>query len=399
MTARISRLQGCNPRTLSLFSAASLLGLFIFFVPAEARQAFPANGGHGDASATDECPPGWYVIGFKGRAEGWIDQVSLICARFNADNSIAERRQLPARGGQGGRPMETNCPRGSVVQGVNYLMTKEWRQVRMIYAECMSLAGGGKSRILFGNTDNLPEEKGFTMIPQTGDDPIPLQSPEICGDGDAAIGMQLNYGRHVNAAGLICDELIKPKAEVAAALCKQGEVWRERTSSDTVCVHPDQRWVMADGSCRQGWVKLGVGPKKDTCGTPEARQKAEAAMAAVEKDKLRSGNPQDFAGTWNTTRRGENLILTLRVDGTNVTGEFTNPSRPSSNGTLTGTIKTITGDDGPIANLKYNSEQPTVGDGSFYVFTDGRLEGGFTWREPGKAKKTFIRWTGTRASN
>jgi hypothetical protein len=146
-------------------------------------------------------------------------------------------------------------------------------------------------------------------------------------------------------------------------------------------------------------VKLGVGPKKDTFGTPGARKKAEAAVAAVEKDKLRSGNPQDFAGTWNTTTRGESLILTLRVDGINVTGEFTNPSRPLSNGTLTGTIKIVTGDDGPIANLKYDSTQPTVEDGSFYVFTDGRLEGGFTWREPVKAKKTFIRWNGTRASN
>jgi hypothetical protein len=125
----------------------------------------------------------------------------------------------------------------------------------------------------------------------------------------------------------------------------------------------------------------------------------ETAEPAAAKDKLQSGNPQDFAGTWNTTRRGENLILTLRVDGTNVTGEFTNPSRPTSNGTLTGTVKTYDGNSGPIVKLSYVTTQPTAGDGSFNVFADGRLEGGFTWREPGKAKKTFIRWNGTRASN
>ena len=125
----------------------------------------------------------------------------------------------------------------------------------------------------------------------------------------------------------------------------------------------------------------------------------ESAELTAANDTVQSGNAKDFAGTWNTTRRGENLILTLRVDGTNVTGEFTNPSRPSSNGTLTGTVKTYDGDSGPIVKLSYVSTQPTAGDGSFNVFADGRLEGGFTWREPGKAKKTFIRWNGTRASN
>jgi hypothetical protein len=210
-----------------------------------------------------------------------------------------------------------------------------------------------------------------------------------------------------NVSGRTCNSKIvasdTPSEVADATQCKPGEVHRARADGDGVCVHPDQRWIMADGSCRSGYVKMGVGPKKDTCGTPEMRQRAEAGAAAAEtsaaKDKLQSGTPQDFAGTWSTVRKGENFILTLRVDGTNVTGSFTNPSRPQSNGTLTGTIKSYTGNFGPIVKLQYQSKQPIEADGSFDVFKDGKLEGGFTWQEPGKAKRTYVRWNGTRASN
>jgi len=36
-----------------------------------------------------------------------------------------------------------------------------------------------------------------------------------------------------------------------------------------------------------------------------------------------------------------------------------------------------------------------LGDGTFWVFTDGKLEGGYTVREAGKAKKTYYKWNGT----
>jgi len=210
-----------------------------------------------------------------------------------------------------------------------------------------------------------------------------------------------------NVSGRTCNtKIVNPElpGQVDGPVaCKQGEVWRERFNGDTVCVHPDQRWVMEDGSCRPGWEKIGVGPKKDTCGTPEKKAKAEAdavkAEATAAKDMLRSSNPQDFAGSWSTTKKGETIILNLQVNGNEVTGDFASSSNPENKGTLTGTIKAVASDNGQIVQLRYTSNQPTEANGTFWVFTDGKLEGGYTVREAGKAKKTYYKWHGTRASN
>ena len=122
----------------------------------------------------------------------------------------------------------------------------------------------------------------------------------------------------------------------------------------------------------------------------------ETAEAAAAKGQLRSGNPRGFAGTWNTTKKGETIILNLQVNGNSVTGDFASTSNPENKGTLTGTIA---GDDSQIVQLRYTSEQPIEAAGTFSLSADGKLEGGYTWREPGKAKKTYVRWNGTRASN
>jgi hypothetical protein len=87
------------------------------------------------------------------------------------------------------------------------------------------------------------------------------------------------------------------------------------------------------------------------------------------------------------------------VDGTNVTGKFTSAAHPENNGTLTGTIKTSAGDYGPIVSLRYVTTQPREAKGIFDVFTDGKLEGRYTWRNnPGDASAKSTSWTGTRAS-
>ena len=200
----------------------------------DARTAFPANGGRGDRSDADECPRGSYIIGFKGKVGAWIDQIQLICARFNTDNTIAQRMETVARGGNGGGAMEVNCPRGSVVNGVRYGMTAEWRQVKFVYAQCRPLSGGALSQITFGNTDEL-RTYSFSMIPQVGKDPPQAQSPEICPNGEVGIGMQINSGRHINAAGLICNDLIRAKTSPAPAppmgLSGWSGTWNTRTDS------------------------------------------------------------------------------------------------------------------------------------------------------------------------
>jgi hypothetical protein len=270
-----------------------------------------------------------------------------------------------------------------------------------------ALSGGGAARgfVVVTNGEDPPNSPHSRPLLHTGDPREKFGVVEF--PWPAHLRVARVEACVVNLSGRACSTKVVnvelPGQVDGPVPCKQGEVWRERYNGDTVCVPPDQRWVMADGSCRPGYVKIGVGPKKDTCGTPEMKAKAEAdaakAQAATAKDKLQSGNPRDFAGTWSTTKKGETIILNLQVNGTAVTGDFASTSNPENKGTLTGTVKTYDGNFGPIVKLSYTSDQPIEANGSFDVFTDGKLEGGYTWREPGKAKKTYVRWNGTRASN
>jgi hypothetical protein len=69
--------------------------------------------------------------------------------------------------------------------------------------------------------------------------------------------------------------------ETPAARCQAGYVWRERFEGDSVCVTPDQRYKLQDGTCRSGYVWRDSFPGDGVCVTPAQRAAAKAARTPL----------------------------------------------------------------------------------------------------------------------
>ena len=123
------------------------------------------------------------------------------------------------------------------------------------------------------------------------------------------------------------------------------------------------------------------------------RNKSSCQERGRSRQRKLLGGVADFAGTWDTTTgQGAAYELTLRVEGDTVTGEFTNAAEPQYNGTLTGTWK---GD----SRLHYTWTQPQTGGsgkGTFKVYTDGKIDGGVTYKPAGEVQPRYVWWRGTR---
>jgi len=155
---------------------------------AEAAKDFAPIGGSGDASFRDVCPMGQYLVGLRVRSGSWVDQMSITCAPVKTDGSTPDEiHHGPARGGNGGAPSEKACATDHIVDGVGLHMTAGNRQVREFVLYCDSTTGNTRHSVSVGNTAGT-----FPSINQK------------CPGGEAAIGIQGRFGKHVNAVGLIC---------------------------------------------------------------------------------------------------------------------------------------------------------------------------------------------------
>ena len=343
------------------------LPIAMVFFCAGAIEAAPLpaiDGGSGDASFEDRCPPGKYLVGLKIRSGAWIDQLTTVCAFVEANGYLSAAIDGPARGGNGGGPAGNSCSQGQVISRMWVSFTAGNRQVKNFRFACRS-------------TTNSTPSAGFAI---GNGDPGTAGAPsgEICrsdgGINQAAVGVYGRYGRHVSAAGLICGNLVLQP--------------------------PRQFWPLPPSQaaqCPSGYVWIGVPPDPSKCVTPAERAAAATAAkseAEAAREKL-LGGVADFAGTWaTTTGKGGVYELTLRVDGNTVTGEFINNVDAKYNGTLTGMWM---GD----SRLHYKWTQPATGDsgkGTFSVYTDDKLDGNIRYKVPGDVQEHLTWWRGTRTS-
>ena len=72
-------------------------------------------------------------------------------------------------------------------------------------------------------------------------------------------------------------------------------VWRERFDGDTVCVKPEERYRLADGTCRSGYVWRNSYNGDNVCVTPAQRDASKAA--AANKPVKATGKPRTDTGT------------------------------------------------------------------------------------------------------
>jgi len=320
--------------------------------PSSARQEYPAIGGSGDTQAPSECRHGHYVTGFKGRVGDWIDQISFECGALQPDGSLLSDPPGQAFGGNGGSPAEITCPPRSVMSTLLIKSTEDDRMVGVVEALCVDV----KSRavtdtIRFGGTLPVPTHSIFSV----GDVTHHIQNQE-CRTGEALTGFQVNYGKHVNALGAICDALRLPAP-------------------------PPSSVVLA--------------PTTPPQPPPVLKRTGEAEGAAATPHDPSPTGPNAFIGVWDT-HTGQNAHFRLTFSDSNgvLIGKFENlDNSPQYNGTLTqkpGT--TVTGE------LSYTYVQPTTkgsGSGEFIVENSGKLIGKIVSSDN---PPVTTGWTGNRVS-
>jgi hypothetical protein len=153
---------------------------------------FNAVGDRGDHSNHDVCDPGQFLVGVHARAGAWIDQITIKCAKLNADRTLAPIvMPQPARGGGGGGEVDAVCPSDMWVTRIGFWFTKDNRQVRHLALKCISAIAPDLPTFLTIGPKDSPNNG--TKNPQ-----------QECDAGEAATGFNSNSGTHVNALGLIC---------------------------------------------------------------------------------------------------------------------------------------------------------------------------------------------------
>jgi hypothetical protein len=181
-------------RSLATTSFASLFAAVVLIAglsPAISRLIEPF-GARGDASHQDSCPPGQYLTGARVRSGAWVDQVSIRCQPLSGNTSSVFYG--PARGGNGGGPGEGHCPDGNMIRWMFLDMTAGNRQVMRFVFRCE--VPTDRSKFFALRVGSLAQAAGSSPI-------------QYCLDGEAATGLATRHGKHVNAAGLICDKLVK----------------------------------------------------------------------------------------------------------------------------------------------------------------------------------------------
>jgi hypothetical protein len=133
-----------------------------------------------------------FLYGLKVRVGDWMDQLSLICGQLDSSGNVTGKTYGPARGGNEPNPppaADVTCGPNEIMTGVAFLFTPNNRQVRMLSFHCVSLkVGVAASDLPIGNTTHGG----------------PSNVRQDCRPGEAINGLQVNYGKHVNAVGISC---------------------------------------------------------------------------------------------------------------------------------------------------------------------------------------------------
>lgn len=304
-------------------------------VPASAKTIFGGTGSPGDRTDVDECPPGLYMVGVAGRVGSWIDQIRILCARVNSSGSFERNSyQGPIRGGNTGGPAQDECPIGAAIQSIDASYTEGNRQVKWLKWKCTQIG-------------NAPAESG--SFSGAGDTNVNFDTLAYggaqCRSGEAATGLTISSGRHVNSLALICDTIALPAASPSggAVIARTG-----RTPAPGASIAPIQAF-------QGGWQTV-------------TNQNGHFTLI------LQIANP------------GQNPFLT----DTYVTGQFINTDGATQyNGIIQGTIPRGT------RTLHYSYSQPQIkagGQGHFTLSNDGNAIAG-----NGTAGGQTFTWNGTRA--
>jgi hypothetical protein len=203
---------------------------------------FPADGYRGAAQRAALCADGSYLVGFKGRAGAWIDQIQPLCAPMLEGGRVGNRKRLAAYGGKGGdTTFERYCPKDEIINATQVELLTVERTVFQVRFSCFSVRTGRVNPEFFAAR---PDKNGFH------------RGYRLCPSGELAAGMKINYGRHVNGLGLICKEVVVPAAAPAT---------QPAPTPSTQMISPFVgEWNLASSSGRTYILSLDVSGKRVT---------------------------------------------------------------------------------------------------------------------------------------
>jgi hypothetical protein len=196
-------------------TAIALAALAVIGLIGAVRQAqatvFPAQGGKGDRAEEYRCPAGYVLSGFYGQTGAWIDQIGLICSEVLPDMRLGRVTRLHVRGGIGGSPTEQYCVPDAGIRQIRARLL--WKHVlensRYLYVHTIQFTC---ARPRDGSPAGGGEFKGIDIGNQLNSDlNDSWRTAELCPGNEYATGLNIRYGGHVNAVGLIC-ETIAPAA-------------------------------------------------------------------------------------------------------------------------------------------------------------------------------------------
>lgn len=183
-----------SPR--SIVSVVALTAATVWASPTFALHAMPVVGDHGDKSVHAECPPGQTMVGFSGRTGTWVDAIQLVCAPINGQPVAIG----PRYGGAGGRDTDSLCPKGWRMQNVSLNMTTHLARVAAIEYSCKSRKTGETNDNVFGDAAYVSRCPGIGV----GNCNSTNNEFQPCAADEEPVGFNVNYGKDVNAFGLIC---------------------------------------------------------------------------------------------------------------------------------------------------------------------------------------------------
>jgi hypothetical protein len=217
---------------------------------------FPADGGQGDRAEIYKCPRHTVLVGFYGRTGAWIDQIGLICAEFSGTAwNRGELVRAAPKGGNGGTPQEQYCTGDSAIRQITPETLYDGLKMSSKYARSLRF-------VCFRPRDGSTAGGAHFSAPSInyGSELSTIhQPPQSCPGSEYATGLNIRYGKHVNAIGLVCDT-IEPRAPAvdapaaqqasAGALTPGMEANTDRPGSDYDKFHiNDQRPDRCQSEC------------------------------------------------------------------------------------------------------------------------------------------------------
>lgn len=189
---------------LAITSILALASTLLAGTPSAEATVFPADGGQGDRAEIYKCPRYHVLVGFYGRSGAWVDQIGLICAEFSGPAwTRGELIRAAPKGGNGGTPQEQYCTGDSAIRQITvtnlYVPSKmTHRYARSLNFACATPRNGAAAG---GARFDAPSiNHGMDVTPIEG-------QAQACPGSEYATGLNIRYGKHVNAIGLVCDTI------------------------------------------------------------------------------------------------------------------------------------------------------------------------------------------------